>query len=154
MFVEIREILGTKKYMNQESAIIAGSEAKRGGKGGKGKKGKKADSKGQITKKADSKGRSRSSLLATVGCAGEIRPQAVGVLAQHEKEAEGQCCSEGDCDGGKSVKCEHCGLEGHRRSECRRLKAEQAARFTSSSTTPLIEGDSMAKKRKKRHCGS
>ena len=56
MFVEIREILGTKKYMNQESATIAGSEAKRGGKGGKGKKGKNGDSKGQITKKADSKG--------------------------------------------------------------------------------------------------
>ena len=31
---------------------------------------------------------------------------------------------------------------------------EQAARSTSSSTTPLIEGDSMANKRKKRHCGS
>ena len=71
MFVEIREILGTKKHMNQESAIIAGSEAKRGGKGGRGKKGKNADSKGQITKKAD---------FTT----------------------------------GKSVKCEHYGLEGQR----------------------------------------
>ena len=45
MFLEIREILGTKKYMNQESVI----NAKGGGKGGKGKKGGKSDSKGQIT---------------------------------------------------------------------------------------------------------
>ena len=49
MFVEIREILGTKKYMNQESVINAVSKTKGGGKGGKGKKGGKSDSKGQIT---------------------------------------------------------------------------------------------------------
>ena len=42
MLVEICEILGTKKYMNQESAINTVSEAK-------GKKGKKGDSKGRIT---------------------------------------------------------------------------------------------------------
>ena len=51
MFVEIREILGTKKYMNQESVINAVSKTMGGGKGGKGKKGGKSDSKGQITTK-------------------------------------------------------------------------------------------------------
>ena len=45
MFVEIQEILGTKKYMNQESVINAVSKTKGGGKGGKGKKGGKRDSK-------------------------------------------------------------------------------------------------------------
>ena len=39
MFVEIPEILGTKKYMNQESVFDAVSKTKGGGKGGKGKKG-------------------------------------------------------------------------------------------------------------------
>ena len=52
--------------------------------------------------------------------------------------------------GAKStVKCEHCGLKGHRQSECYKLKATQAARSPSSPTTPLTEVDARAKKRKR-----
>ena len=41
----------------------------------------------------------------------------------------------------KLLNCEHCGLRGHRRSECYKLQA--------APTTPLVEGDLMAKKRKR-----
>ena len=49
------------------------------------------------------------------------------------------------------VKCEHCGIKGHRRSECRKLKAEQAAmaRSTPSSSTSAADGELTAKKRKR-----
>ena len=100
MFVEIREILGTKKYMNQESAIIAGSDAtERRRRAAGARNERRAIPRDRSRRRPIPRGRSRSSSLATVRCAGEIRPQAVGVLAQHEREAEGQCCSEGDCDG-------------------------------------------------------
>ena len=136
MFVEIREILGTKKYMSQESAINAVSEAK-------GKKGKQGESKGRIT----------------IKFAGNCW---VCVKSSHKK----QDCWHNTCEKpknkaatrstmtDKSLTCEHCGPKGHRRSECYKLKAEQAARPTSSSTTSLTDSDSMAKKRIKRHCGS
>ena len=50
-----------------------------------------------------------------------------------------------------SVKCDHCGIKGHRRSECRELKAGQAtARSMSSSSTPALpDGGSPAKMRKR-----
>ena len=47
--------------------------------------------------------------------------------------------------------CEHCGIKGHKRSECRKLKAEQLAmsRSTPSSSTSAAYGELTAKKRKR-----
>ena len=126
MFVEIREILGTKKYMNQESVINAVSKTKGGGKGGKGKKGGKSDSKGQITIKFAGEcwvcgrpGHKQSECWYKPNPKSEAKAAAKSTMVD------------------KSVKCEHCGIKGHRRSECRKLKAEQAAmaRSTPSSST-------------------
>ena len=141
MFVEIREILGTKKYMNQESVINAVSKTKGGGKGGKGKKGGKSDSKGQITIKfagdcwvCGRPGHKQQD------CWYNPNPKSKAKAAAKSTTAD------------KSVKCEHCGIKGHRRSECRKLKAEQAAmaRSTpSSSTFAPADGELTAKKRKR-----
>ena len=141
MFVEIREILGTKKYMNQESVINAVSKTKGGGKGGKGKKGGKSDSKGQITIKFAGEcwvcGRPGHKQQ---DCWYNPNPKSKAKAAAKSTTAD------------KSVKCEHCGIKGHRRSECRKLKAEQAAmaRSTpSSSTSAPADGELTAKKRKR-----
>ena len=140
MFVEIREILGTKKYMNQESVINAVSKTKGGGKGGKGKKGGKSDSKGQITIKFAGEcwvcgrpGHKQSE------CWYNPNPKSKAKAAAKSTMVD------------KSVKCEHCGIKGHRRSECRKLKAEQAAmaRSTPSSSTSAADGELTAKKRKR-----
>ena len=141
MFVEIREILGTKKYMNQESVINAVSKTKGGGKGGKGKKGGKSDSKGQITIKFAGEcwvcGRPGHKQQ---DCFYNPNPKSKAKAAAKSTTAD------------KSVKCEHCGIKGHKRSECRKLKAEQAAmaRSTpSSSTSAPADGELTAKKRKR-----
>ena len=140
MFVEIREILGTKKYMNQESVINAVPKEKGGGKGGKGKKGGKSDCKGQITIKFAGEcwacgrpGHKQSE------CWYNPNPKSKAKAAAKSTTAD------------KSVKCEHCGIKGHRRSECRKLKAEQAAmaRSTPSSLTSAADGELTAKKRKR-----
>ena len=89
MFVEIREMLGTKKYMNQESVINAVSKTKGGGKGGKGKKGGKSDSKGQITIK----------FAGECWVCGRPGHKQSGVLVQSEPEVESQGCSEVDYGG-------------------------------------------------------
>ena len=118
-------MLGTKKYMNQESVINAVSKTKGGGKGGKGKKGGKSDSKGQITIKFAGEcwvcGRPGHKQQ---DCWYNPNPKSKAKAAAKSTTAD------------KSVKCEHCGIKGHRRSECRKLKAEQAAmaRSTPSSS--------------------
>ena len=72
ILLEIHEILGTEKYMNQESAIHTVSKTK-GEKGGKGKKGKKDDSKGQITIKFTGRVTSNKTVCTTQ--VGDRRPK-------------------------------------------------------------------------------
>ena len=131
MFVEIREIFGTKKYMNQESVINAVSKTKGEGKGGKGKKGGKSDSKGQWV--CGRAGHKQSE------CWFNPNPKSKAKAAAKSSTVD------------KSVKCEHCGIKGHKRSECRKLKAEQLAmtRSTPSSSTSAADGELTAKKRKR-----
>ena len=103
MFVEIREIQGTKKYMNQESAINTVSEAK-------GTKGKKGDSKWRVTIKFAGNcwvcGKSQATRNKIVGTtrAGNRRPK----LQRSRMVTD------------KSLKCEHCGLKCHRRRHAAR----------------------------------
>ena len=100
------------------------------GKGGKGKKGKNGDSKGQITIK----------FAGNCGVCGELGHKQRYCWHNTSEKPEAKAAA-------KTVKCEYCGLKGHKRSECYKLKAKQAAKSTSSPTTP--EGDPMAKKRER-----
>ena len=73
------------------------------------------------------------------------------MLVQSEPEVESQGCSEVD-DGGQVGEVRALRDQGcHRRSECRKLKAEQAAmaRSTPSSSTSAADGELTAKKRKR-----
>ena len=140
MFVEIREILGTKKYMNQESVINAVSKTKGEGKGGKGKKGGKSDSKSQIKIKFAGE-------CWVCGRAGHKQSECW--YNPNPKSKAKAAAKSNTVD--KSVKCEHCGIKGHKRSECRKIKAEQLAmaRSTPSSSTSAADGELTAKKRKR-----
>ena len=126
--------------MNQESVINAVSKAKGGGKGGKGKKGGKSDCKGQITIKFAGEcwvcGRAGHKQQ---DCWHNPNPKSKAKAAAKSTTAD------------KSAKCEHCGIKGHRRSECRKLKAEQAAmaKSTPSSSTSAADGEQTAKRRKR-----
>ena len=78
MFVEIREILGTKKYMNQESVINAVSKTKGGGKVARARR----------AERATPRARSRSSLLANAGCAGDqaINNRTAGTIRTRSRK--------------------------------------------------------------------
>ena len=88
--------------MKQESTINAVSEAK-------GKKGKKGDSNGRITIKfvgncwvCEKSGHKKQDCWYNT----KAKATTKSILTD------------------KSLKCEHCGLKGHRRSECYKLKTE------------------------------
>ena len=110
---EIREVLGTQTYLNQDNgAVHAGAKGKGKGKG-KGKN--KGSVEGQFTTKfrgecfvCGKKGRKQADCFQNGGAA-KAKAKAKAKAAPFT----------GTCD--------HCGIKGHKRTECRKLKAETAA---------------------------
>ena len=132
---EIREILGTKKYLNMSRGDVGaiGKGKKGGGKGG--------GTKGEIT----------------IKFAGECflcgKPGHRKADCWHKDSATAKAKAKPKAKpkprpspgGGKPFtgKCDHCGIQGHKKSECRKLKAEQGAAASSSG------GDERGPKRKR-----
>ena len=122
MLVEIREILGTKEYMNQESAISEVFKTK-----GDGKKVARA----RKERRTIPRDRSRPSSLATVGGAGNqaTSNKTVGIIQARNRrlmQERDQLFTASIAGSG----------------------ATGDPNVTSSPTIPLTEGDLMAKRRK------
>ena len=140
MFVEVREILGTKKYMNQESVITLCRR----------RRVKEKVARARKVERATPRARSRSSLRGECWVCGRAGHKQSECWYNPNPKSKAKAAAKSNTVD-KSVKCEHCGIKGHKRSECRKLKAEQLAmaRSTPSSSTSAADGELTAKKRKR-----
>ena len=120
---EIREILGTKKYLHKDVEVNAVGKGK--GKSSKGKVGKGKAVEGKVTVRftgecfvCGKKGHKQSECWQ--------RPSA-GKPSGKAGQGTGTGQSSTPTSSFQGT-CDYCGVRGHKKSECRKMKADQAAK--------------------------
>ena len=120
---EVKEILGTKKYLSGKANVDISAVSK--AKGGKGKGKEKGKDKGSSSKGASQGGAGRGK-----GDTFKVKFEGECWICGKKGHRKMDCWHNDQKPQAeqRKKKCEYCGAEGHIKSACRKFKADQAAR--------------------------